>query len=138
MDTLTHLEVNSSKFFFIIILFLLVCMFQNMQIWPAVYFSSKTISLSVVLAGFITFRNYFTQKLNVALLYVFSLICVYIILLDKLASIPQILPYLIGIFLFHLHDEYKQRVLLFVSKALAYIVLIGLCCYIIWLFVDFP
>lgn len=109
--------------------------------WPAIYFSSKSISLGVTIILFIfaiKYYNLFSRNVNKFLLFTLLLIIFDNFLLDGISSIPQILPYIVGIFLFQLHDKYKQKLLLSVSVILSIIILFGFIFFIIWLLIDIP
>ncbi len=141
VGTLKFLKINSNKFFILIEAFLTICILQNMQMWPAIYFSSKSISLGVTIILFIfaiKYYNLFSRNVNKFLLFTLLLIIFDNFLLDGISSIPQILPYIVGIFLFQLHDKYKQKLLLSVSVILSIIILFGFIFFIIWLLIDIP
>ena len=140
VGTLKFLKINSNKFFILIETFLTICILQNMQMWPAIYFSSKSISLGITIILFliaIKYYNLFNRNVNKFLLLTFLLIIFDNFLLDGISSIPQILPYIVGIFLFQLHDKYKQKLLLSVSVILSIIILFGFIFFIIWFVIYF-
>ncbi len=127
---------KSNKLFRLILFFLLVCILQNMQIWPAVYFSSKTITYLCIIALFVI-SGIASRRVHKGLLFSFLLIFADNFFLDGFASLPQLLPYVTGILLFQLSDERKQETLTYVTKVLSYIIIVSLIVYIVWMVVGF-
>ena len=135
------LRISSNKYFLLISFFFLLCILQNLQIWLAVYFSSKTVSLVIGVTLCIIslhYYDFFKKDINIYLFFTATLLTLYIVFLDGLYALAQVIPYIAGLFLFQLKDFYKNKLLNLTTKVISAIVAVGLLFYILWLIIDFP